>query len=204
MITGDDTFNWRGQGLHYFDHWYNDTLKNERCVEVAIANAWHYKHELMDPAYLEVGNVLSHYGWGGHRIIDLHEVADGVENINLLEVNPAPSYDRIVCISTLEHFNARDDGLVDDWSPLQGLMTLRNLLKPGGEMLVTIPFGQNPYLDIFLLDNMNSQTWLRPTEQSTMVRHEEDGTWHERPGAWWKPTRENGWATAVWIGTWSN
>jgi len=203
MIQEGDTFEWRGQTLPYLVHDYNTTALNERAIEVPIAYWWAQHFEMMDPDVLEVGNVLNHYGWADHRVIDLYEVAEGVENIDLLDLEPlGDEYDRIVCISTLEHFNCRDDGLVDDWSPIQGLMKLFNLLKHGGEMLVTIPFGQNPYLDVFLLDGMPSQTWLRPTEQSTMERWG-DGTWHERPGAHWGPAREMGWPSAVWVATWT-
>jgi hypothetical protein len=191
-ITGDDKFAWDGHELNYLDHEYNTTILNERAVEVPIAEAWHFDNEEMDPDILEVGNVLQHYGWGGHRVVDLYEEDDGVENIDVRDIQGA--YDRIYAISTLEHI----DQETPSGAPVATALHLVGLLKPGGMMLVTVPFGQQPYLDVSIL-----QGDLCADREWTMLRNDETGAWTEHPGQRvWCHARENGWARAVWVAEW--
>lgn len=185
-------FSWNGHDLDYLDDPYNTTILNERAVEVPIANAWHFDHEMMDPRILEVGNVLSHYGWSNHRVVDLFEEADGVDNIDVRDIQG--EYDRIIAISTLEHIDQETPSI----APLDALQHLYSLLAPGGRMLVTIPFGQQPYLDVMILDGM-----LSAFQEWTMVRDDATGLWSSHfDKRIWCHARENGWARSVWIGEW--
>lgn len=186
-------FEWRDHTLDCLDHWYNTTALNERAIEVPIATAWHYDHELMDPDILEVGNVLMHYGWSGHHVVDLYEVESGVENISLFNVHK--KYDRILAISTLEHVDSYNQP--DQYGPMIAVSHLYNLLKPGGEMLVTIPFGQQPFLDVAILNDE-----LRQTQQDTLTWESDHWKTHN-DHAVWMPARENGWPQAVWVATWT-
>jgi hypothetical protein len=191
-MTG--TFEWNGHTLDLLDTAYNTTILNERSIEVPIAEAWHFDHEEMDPRILEVGNVLQHYGWGGHRVVDLYEEADGVENLDVRDIQG--EYDRIIAISTLEHVDQEKLSK----APIDALQHLYSLLAVGGRMLVTVPFGQQPYLDVAILEGE-----LHPFQQWTMTRSFETGLWTERPNeAVWGHARENGWASAVWIAEWIN
>jgi hypothetical protein len=192
-ITGDDKFAWDGHELNYLDHEYNTTILNERAVEVPIAEAWHFDNEEMDPDILEVGNVLQHYGWGGHRVVDLFEEAEGVENLDARNIQGA--YDRIYAISTLEHI----DQETPSGAPVATALHLVGLLKPGGKMLATVPFGQQPFLDVAIL-----QGDLCADREWTMVRADDTGEWVECAGARvWAHARENSWARAVWVAEWT-
>lgn len=138
-----------------FDHSYNTTIKNERAVELAVARHWLDQRQ---GDGLEVGNVTSHYWPASHRIVDLHERADGVVNMDLFDVEGR--YDWILAISTIEH--VRWDDLRDSSGAPAAVARLRSLLRPGGEMMVTIPFGWNPPLDELLpLDADRWQCWER-------------------------------------------
>lgn len=187
-----DEFTWRGHVLTLFDDPYNTTILNERSIEVPIAEAWHFDNEMMDPRMLEVGNVLQHYGWGGHEVVDLHEEAEGVMNVDIRD--HAGIYDRIIAISTLEHV----DQETPSRAPVTALWHMYNLLAVGGRMLVTVPFGQQPFLDVAILEGA-----LRPDSECTMLRSDETGAWTEVPDQRvWCSARENGWARAVWVAEW--
>lgn len=186
------TFSWRGQQLRYLDHPYNSTRLNERAVEVPIALGWLAGREGIG---VEVGNVLGHYGDHSHRVVDLYEKAPGVDNVDVFDL--AGEYDWILAISTLEHVRW-------DWPPtdptgaVEALRHLRSLLAPGGELLVTVPFGQHPRLDAEILSGS-----LEPTTEGTLVYA--GGSWDPLEGAReWRPTRELRWAGAVWVATWTN
>lgn len=201
MIKEGDTFEWRGERLPYLISDYNTTALNERCFEAAIANAWHMSNEMMDPRLLEVGNVMSHYGWSEHDVVDLFEVAPGVRNEDVRELTG--EYDRILSISTVEHVG-QSEGLPSEWGPHDAVWRMMDKLVHGGEMLLTVPFGQNPYLDGQILrGELGPLCGGSDTYVGTMTRAL-DGTWdwHEGPPAWWSPGRENGWATAVWVSAW--
>jgi hypothetical protein len=202
VIEDGDTFEWRGQTLPYLVHDYNTTALNERCFEVPIAVAWHESNEMMDPDFLEVGNVLSHYGWGGHEVVDLFEVADGVRNEDVRDL--VGEWDRIVSISTVEHVG-QQEGVPDEFGPLLAVNRMMQALRPGGEMLLTVPFGQNPHLDGQILrGELGPLCGGSNTYCGTMTRDWATGLWdwHEGPPPWWAPGRENGWPNAVWVTSW--
>jgi SAM-dependent methyltransferase len=174
---------WDGRQLPLVDLPYNATIRNERAVELAVVFDW-LRGCTGDG--LEVGNVLAHYGRTGHRVADLFEQAPGVENVDVFDVDGR--YDWIVSISTVEH--VRWDVDRDPTGAPFAIRYLRDLLRPGGELLVTVPFGWNPPLDARL--PCGADTW---------------GCW-QRDGAGWAPSDltpvEYGpqWANKVWVGLW--
>lgn len=174
--------------LDYFDHPYNDTIHNERAIEVAIALYWLDRHG----AGLEVGNVLGHYGLTGHRVVDLHEEAPGVENIDVFDITG--SYDWIVAISTVEHVG-RDEEPKDPDAAERAICHLRSLLAPDGYMLVTVPGGYHPVLDQAL-----------PTigaDVACTYRRSPSG-WERTDGLCFLPYGSSTqWAESVWVGMWS-
>jgi len=192
LIRPGDTFSWWGRDLAYFDHPYNSTIRNERAVEVPIALVF---LEGRTGEGLEVGNVLGHYVSRSHRVADLYEEAPGVENVDVFEVDG--SFDWIVAISTLEHIRwdrKRDE--LDPGAAVDALYHLRSLVAPGGELLVTTPFGQHPRLDAEILAGT-----LEPDAEGTLV-FEED-RWEPLEGRRvWRSTREHGWAGSVWVAKW--
>lgn len=163
------TFTWWDQRLPYFDHPHNTTRANERAVEVACALHWLRDTEGNG---LEVGNVLAHYDHTGHRVVDRHEQAPGVDNIDLFDI--AGSYDWIVTISTVEH--VRWDDAKDPAGATAAIDHLQGLLAPGGQMLVTFPTGWHPGLDQAITDGT-----LDADRVCTFTRHGDDWRQDARP-----------------------
>lgn len=123
---------------------YGLTWITERAVEVPVARRVVERNR--ERRILEVGNVLSHYGPVHHEVVDKYEQAPGVRNVDVLDLPPEPVYDVIVSISTLEHVG-RDEEPRDPERAVAALGHLRAMLRPGGELLATVPAGYNPDLD---------------------------------------------------------
>lgn len=167
--------------LEYFDHPYNTTVLNERAIEIPIADHWLKSQGWPDqgPKGLEVGNVLWHYGYFGHKVVDLTETEGSslfLENIDVFDIDG--EYDWILAISTLEHVyhdTPGPNGELDPNAAARAVIHLYDLLKPGGEMLFTVPGGYHPTFDKWLLDasesatvpNLNVLTYLREADSET-------------------------------------
>lgn len=179
-------FTYHGDTFQGFDHPYNTTILNERAVEIPVVTDW-----LPGTGRgLEVGNVLGHYGITGHRVVDLFEVADGVDNIDLFDIEG--SYDWIVSISTLEHVRW-DTEPRDPEGAVQALAHLRSLLKPRGRMLASVPGGHHPHLDAHLASGAGADRC------ATMVRS--GPTWVQSVDLQFLPYGySTKWAESVWIG----
>lgn len=172
---------WDGHDLPLVDEPYNTTISNERAVELAVARHW-LKGRTGDG--LEVGNVLGHYGTHGHRVVDLHEQAPGVDNLDVFDLTG--TYDWAVAISTIEHVHWDQERIAS-----AAAAAVEHLLTLTDALLVTVPLGWHPTLD--------EQLPLSATEWAC---------YHRTPGGWdqgpltpvpYGPQ----WANAVWIGAWS-
>ena len=181
-------FSYHEVDLEGFDHDYNDTAKNERAVELAVAQHWF--QGLNGGSGLEVGNVLAHYDIGQpRRIVDLHEEGEGVENISVFNIGG--KYEWIVSISTLEHVGP---GPKDAQRSIEHL---RSLLLPGGSMLVSVPGGFHSALDEHLATSAGT------TRCCTLVRSKTG--WRQTKELTFKPYgAETAWASSIWIGEWVN
>jgi SAM-dependent methyltransferase len=174
---------WDGHDLALIDHPHNTTILNERSVELAVA--FQFLSEVLGDG-LEVGNVISHYRQSSHRIVDLYERADGVDNVDVFDITG--SYDWILSISTVEHVYWDDQG--NPTGATRAVKHLRSLLRPGGRLLVSVPLGWNPPLDELL--PLDADLWAC----------------YWRDGSGWSSGDltlvEYGprWANAVWIGEW--
>lgn len=140
-----------GTTLQPFDHPYNTTILNERAVELAMAQRFLLTRRMVGMGnVLEVGNVLGHYNDRSdfpvpkRRIVDRFEVAAGVENIDVFDIEG--TYDTIISISTIEHVG-RDDGRDRPHAAVEATYHLRSLLAPGGRFFCTFPTGWNEALD---------------------------------------------------------
>lgn len=206
-----DHFNWQGANLPYFDDPYNTTRLNERCVEVPIALEFLDRLGGVDHINLgletlltltdsqrglEIGNVLSHYGVEGHRVVDRHEVAPLVENLDVFDVGDPGEYEWIIAISTLEHVRWDEEPREENGAVL-ALAHLRTLLRPGGHMLVTVPMGAHESLDRAILEDATGAV-----RSCTMSRTDSDvDQWaQDDVVAWRKYGERTAWAEAVWIG----
>jgi SAM-dependent methyltransferase len=95
--------------------------------------------------------VLSHYVPVRHTVVDKYEVAPGVLNVDIRDFRPSGRFGLIVCISTIEHVGF-DEEPRDPAKAGVAFADLRNLLAPGGRMLVTFPIDYNPSFDALVRD----------------------------------------------------
>ena len=191
-----------GTTLQPFDHPYNTTILNERAVELAMAQQFiiiRHNWEGRMGRVLEVGNVLSHYedsiALPSRRIMDRFEVAPGVENIDVFDIEG--TYDTIISISTIEHVGL-DDGRDYPHAAIEAIYHLRSLLTTGGRFFCTFPTGWNAALDDFLASGelgrwSLSGTYVVRTGENWTEAHPDDKA--PRPYGLTQP-----WAEAVWIG----
>ncbi len=164
-------FQLAGERYDYFCHRYNTTWRNERAVEVPIAERAVAKAR--GKRILEVGNVLSHYLDFEHDVLDKYERAGGVINEDVVDFKPSQPYDLIVSISTLEHVGWDETPRDADKVP-RALAAMTSWLAPGGEILVTFPTGYNADLDSHL-----ERGNITFTERLCMKRVSRDNRWAE-------------------------
>ena len=137
-------FKYDGKRYRYMFHPYGATLRGERIIEIPIA-----MEELKaytERRILEVGNVLGHYVEREHLVVDKYERSDRCLNMDILEFQPSQPFDFIVSISTVEHIGWNEYEREPD-KAVRALRHMKAMLAPGGRMLVTMPWGQNPALD---------------------------------------------------------
>ena len=144
-----ELFKFYGNEYHYHYGLYNATWRNERAVELPIAQAllWQWRGSRV----LEVGNVLEHYFVRRHDVLDKYERGRGIIREDIADFKPQVKYDCVISISTLEHIGwdetpRQPEKLLEAINNLKG-----NVIKLGGEMIVTLPLGYNAYLDNLLV-----------------------------------------------------
>jgi hypothetical protein len=141
------TFTLGRETYRYFIHRHKMTWRTERSLEIPIVRR--IMEEYRGRSILEVGNVLSHYFPCTHDVLDKYEKADGVVNEDIVDYRPAKRYDLIASISTLEHVGW-DEQPRNPVKVLDAFENLRNLLAPGGRIVITFPLGYNPALERLL------------------------------------------------------
>lgn len=163
-------FLFNGRQYYYFYHIYNQTWRNERAVEIPII--WYAIREHLksypNAKILEVGNVMSHYF--PHYVLEYqktslwdivdkyerpHEYGIKIINEDIVQFNPNKKYSLIISISTLEHVGFQEhlyggEPIFEPGKILKAFENMVNLLDENGTMIVTIPIGENPYLDKML------------------------------------------------------
>lgn len=137
-------FDFHGETYSYFYHGYNKTWTNERSIEVPIMLG--IVSNIDEEKILEVGNVLSHYYVVGHDILDKYESDNFVINQDIVNFSSDKKYNLIISISSLEHIGW-DERPKDPEKVLKAVQRMRDLLAPGGQIVLTIPLGYNPVLD---------------------------------------------------------
>lgn len=116
---------------------------------------------------LEVGNVLAHYGPIKHQVLDKFETGPGVINEDIVTFRPLQSYDLILSISTFEHigFDDASEGSSSE-KILEAIRSCRGLLSASGKLVITVPIGYNPELNLLIGSGRlgaAAQTFLRKT-----------------------------------------
>lgn len=168
------TFQFQGRSYDYYYSSKGRTWRTERIVEIPIImkflNDILTSHE--NGRVLEVGNVLSSHFPVNHDILDKYEIRNGIINEDVVSYNPPFSYDLIVSISTMEHVGW-DESPRDPAKLLRGIENLRRILKPFGRIVITMPIGQNQYLDGLLNENYRLFT------HQYFMRRTQGTQWHE-------------------------
>ncbi len=77
-VKSRKSFTFQGKTYPNFYHRYNIPWKNERTVEIPIVRD--IIKDIEEDRILEVGNVLSHYFYVEHDVVDKYEKAEGVIN----------------------------------------------------------------------------------------------------------------------------
>jgi hypothetical protein len=173
-------FTFDGQTLDYFYAKYNITWVTERVLEVPIG--FHLLHKAGPAQTLEVGNVLSHYSRPEHTILDKFERGEKIINQDIVEFKPGRTFDLILSISTFEHIGYEDDGDPDAEKIRAAIIACQKLLSPTGKLVITVPFGYNPYLDRYLAEDrikpnrvwfyekINNLDWKETAKESALTR----------------------------------
>lgn len=164
------TFTYNGRELGYFEHPYNRTWANERCIEVPIVWELIRKHPPAD--VLEIGNVIPHYYRFGHAVVDKYEKGRGVFQQDVVGLSMPQQYRLIVAISTLEHVGW-DETPRTPGKHLEALASLKRLLAPDGLLAATLPIGYNPDMDgdlfagrfgfddVHFFKRISPETWIQ-------------------------------------------
>lgn len=144
--NGPQTFVVDGVELLQLVHPYNRTWRNERAVEIPLAEAFLQRQP---GPVLELGNVLGNYGRRGHVVVDKYEQGPGVLNTDVVEYRPQERFGAVVALSTLEHVGWDEQPRDAAKIPL-AVRHLRDLLLPSGRVLLTCPLSYNPHLDALI------------------------------------------------------
>lgn len=148
QLVGRSAYSLRGSEYRYFIASFNSTWANERAVELSYAQE--LLRSVSGNEVLEVGNVLKNYLQGDWIVCDKYENAPGVINDDVLSFELERRFLRIISISTLEHVGFDEPDQNVNALPL-AVKNLRNHLREGGELYVTLPLGYNPAVDQHLL-----------------------------------------------------
>jgi len=168
-------FVFRGKQYKYFIHPYNTTWANERKVELPLAIE--VTNEYNENEILEIGNTLKHYIPLFHTVIDKYEHGDGVINEDVTTFHLNRKFALIISISTLEHIGNPITDPQEEFEPYKILKAIENLkrhLQKDGKIWITLPKGQNPYVDEVISDDR-----LRFDEMYCLKRNKETDDWTE-------------------------
>ncbi|OGJ71174.1 hypothetical protein A2424_02845 [Candidatus Peribacteria bacterium RIFOXYC1_FULL_54_13] len=152
FTRGRQTFSFRGRTYSYFCHWYNTTYNNERALEVAVMLDMVNAVAARNGSILEIGNVLSHYANVCHDVLDKYEKGTNVIHEDVVTYAPQKTYDLICSISTIEHVGWDEDPK-DSLKIVRALQNLKQLLSPGGMLIVSVPIQYNPHMDELIASN---------------------------------------------------
>ena len=139
----------------FLDHPYNNTITNERAIEIPLALRWLKKENNIT----EIGAVTPYYSPVTHEVIDPHDekatISDYMENVDLTGKN-------VLSISTIEHIGTTDylDGQimfpdVEFIDKNAAIECLKQILNQSKKCFVTIPIGYNKFLDAWLHEHLH-------------------------------------------------
>jgi SAM-dependent methyltransferase len=164
-FRSSETFQFQGKSHHYLFHRYCTTWKNERCAIIPIAWDIVQTYQTQRKNILEVGNVISHIYPVVHDVLDKYELADGVINEDIVDFRPSKRYDLIFSIVTMQHVGYNEFPR-DPAKILKAMKNLKNILSPGGKIVILHGLGENKEMDDLLKDNtmeFNQRYYLMKT-----------------------------------------
>jgi hypothetical protein len=175
---GPRFFELGGRRYEYLVHPVNRTWRNERAVEIPIARAALADHR--GERILEVGNVMKLYDGGSYDVVDKYD--ESVIAVDIVDYRADP-YDFILSVSTIEHIGWDEDQRLgldeepDRYKTRTAIAHLVGLLKPGGELLVTMPIGHNQHLDALIESGEISFDERRCLRRTADGRSWEEADW---------------------------
>jgi len=149
QIFNKGTIYFAGEYLPLFFHVHNHTWLNSRMIEVPIFKYILEKYQIGGRT-LEVGNVMSHYFNISHEVVDKYDRGKGVINEDIVHFTTNGKYDLIISISTLEHIGYDEGPIKEPEKLLKVIDVLKSLIVKGGEIYISVPIGENPFLDEYL------------------------------------------------------
>ncbi len=171
LRSGDELetiFTVNGEAYRYFYALYNHTWRNERIVEVPLAERFLREHP---GSTLEIGNVTGHYYSHNHTVVDKYENAQDIVSADILEYRAAEPFDTILSISTLEHIGR--DHCPDETKTVRVYdHIVNNLLAENGTFMFTVPVGFNA-----VLDNYIDAGTIRPDDHVCLKRTTAENDW---------------------------
>jgi len=137
----------------YFAHGYNNTLQNERCIEIPLAIRYLQEHDLNN--VIEVGAVTPYYFEVPYPVIDIaDQKATHIQDACDIDYKDKD----VLSISTLEHIDEVQD------SKHSSIELLKRILSESKSCLLTIPMGYNKSLDDFILTSINYHAYKKITQ----------------------------------------
>ena len=133
--------------IDYFDHSYNNTLINERSVELVLGFRY---IELTGENLLEVGAVTPYYYKLDHKCLD---PTDHKATISSLAEDHDYKNKNVLSISTVEHVGMGDGFGLPEQKDL-AFEVLRKIHHESKSCLVSWPIGYNQVLDSAVKDNL--------------------------------------------------
>ncbi len=128
---------------YYFDHPHNETIINERCVEIPVA--LRFLDLFKDSDFIEIGAVLPYYIKSNHPVVDPIDrrstIKEYAENVDF-------SNKSVLSISTIEHIGRGDyhmqkvDGLAQE--------VLSKIYNTSKACLISWAVGYNKPLDSYV------------------------------------------------------
>lgn len=165
-VHKQEFFFYNNKNLPYFYHKYRSTWANERIIEIPIFRD--ILKENTGGKILEIGNVISHYDKVHHEIIDKYENDPSIIREDILDFRPVEKFDLIISISTFEHVGWDEEPRAPE-KIFPVMESVKNLLKPGGKLIFSVPVGYNPELDKFIFEGkitLNNAHYLKRVSSS--------------------------------------
>ena len=170
----EDYFTCGGVAYKYARFATNAAYSSERVIELPIIMKYINDYAPHGVRLLEVGNVLNHYSFFPHQIVDKYEQGPGVLNWDIADyASLFADFNLVISISTLEHVGY-DEEDKDPEKVLIALEKMKGATKKGGKVVFTVPLGYNKQLDRYLMDGT-----IQSSEMYLMRRVSCENDWVE-------------------------